>query len=82
MSENTTDTNAKLRGYISELDSLDDELGLLREDRKAIMARVKEEGFNVKAVKLLLKRLREERKGSRTFDVAEAYHAAVATARP
>ena len=68
--------NQRLLSFVERVERVDDEIDALKADRKEIIKELKEEGFDVKAFKHIIKerkRTKGERDEERTiFDIYEA----------
>ena len=59
---NTTDTVAgdQLRAFIERIERLDEELKAINEDKREVFAEAKGNGFDTKAMKIILQRRRQD----------------------
>lgn len=76
----TIDKSAReaLRAYVARLESVEDEISVLNEDKKEIYGEVREHGYDVKALKAVLARRRKDQGQLSVFDaVIEQYELAL-----
>lgn len=70
MDENHTEAREMLSQFVKSIQTLDNQITELKDQKKDIFTRVKDEGFNVKALRSAISHLRKEQK-SKEIDLSD-----------